>query len=120
MRQDFSDGTDTDQLTDVGGRSDRRRSATGGEQVGNVVEENRSRGFVGRQFRQRDDRERRFEVRREELALGEMLDDAVVIRRVVLRVQARVGSGADREKTERHHGKHHQHCDEESRGGDAL
>ncbi len=44
----------------------------------------------------------RIEDGHEQLTVGEVLDDAVVVRRVVVCVQARVRLGTDREEADRH------------------
>ena len=56
----------------------------------------------------------------EEFAVGEVLDDAVVVRRVVVLVQARVGLGRNREEANRHQRTHRRQRNEEARGREAV
>ena len=119
-RQGFSDGTDTDQLNYGWVGSDRRRSATSGEPVGNRQDEKRDGGDERQRFTKDCVGQHRVKDGHEELAVGEVLDDAVVVRRVVVRVQARVRLGTDREEADRHQRAYRRQGDEEPHGRKAV
>lgn len=104
----------------MGVGSDRRRSATSGEPVGNRRDENGSRRDGGQRLAAEGLGQLGVEHGQEELAVGEVLDDAVVVWCVVVCVQARVRLRADREKADRHQRAHHRQRDEEARGRGAV
>ena len=104
----------------MGVGSDRRRSATGGEPIGNWRDENGSQRDGGQRLAAESLGQLGVEHGQEELAVCEVLDDAVVVRRAVVRVQARVGLGRNREEANRHQRADHRQRDEKARGRKAV
>ena len=104
----------------MGVGSDRRRSATGGKPVGNRRDENGSRRDGGQRLAAEGLGQLGVEHGQEELAVGEVLDDAVVVWRVVVCVQARVRLGIDREEADCHQRARHSQRNEEAHGRAAV
>ena len=82
--------------------------------MGNGRDENGNRSDGRQRVAKNHIGQHRVEDGHEELAVGEVLDGAVVIGRVVVRVQTRVRHGGNREETNRHQRAHRHERDEEA------
>lgn len=100
----------------MGGRSDRRRSATGGEPVGNGRDEKGNGREPSKRLAEHGVRQHGIEDGHEQLAVREMLGDAIVVRRVVVRVDARVRLWRNREEANHHQRTSQHERDEDARG----
>lgn len=98
--------------------SGHRWSAAGGEPAEVSGKKQRSwRDGLGKHERAQSG-QRRIQDRQQHFAVTEMLRQAVVVRRVMMRMDAGMSLGGNREETNRHQRARHRHCDQKAHGRD--